>query len=124
MTARHVRAVGVVAAAALIALIAPALARADTVTQWNSNATNALLVTAGQDSRLAALHLAMVHGAVYDAVNAIDQGHQPYLISTRLATPFDSKDAAAATAAYRVLLNIVPAQAPTLAGQYAASLST
>ena len=50
----------------------------------------------------------MVHGAVYDAVNAIDGGHEGYLLTSRLATPFDSKDAAAATAAYQVLLHIVP----------------
>jgi hypothetical protein len=124
MNAHPARAVGLaVAVAALIALAAPAPARADTVTQWNSHASTALLVTAGQDARLTVLHLAMVHGAVYDAVNAIDQGYEPYLISTRLASPFDSKEAAAATAAYRVLLSIVPAQASTLAAHYAASLA-
>ena len=72
---------------------------------------------------VAAIHLAMVQGAVYDAVNAIDAGHEGYLISSRLATPTDSKDAAAATAAYRMLVNIVPVQQPLLAAQYAASLA-
>ena len=33
----------------------------------------------GQPPPLAVIHLAMVHGAVYDAVNAIDGGHEPYL---------------------------------------------
>ena len=56
----------------------------------------------------------MVQGAVYDAVNAIDGGHEGYLLTSRLATPFNSKDAAAATAAYRVLLNLTPAQKPVL----------
>ena len=65
----------------------------------------------------------MVRGAVYDAVNAIDGGHEGYLISSRLATPFDSQDAAAATAAYRVLLNLTPAQKPVLDAHYAASLA-
>jgi hypothetical protein len=65
----------------------------------------------------------MVHGAMYDAVNAIDGGHEGYLLSTRVATPFDSKDAAAATAAYSVLLNIFPAQQLVLDAQYAASLA-
>lgn len=125
MNAHRARAVGLaIAVAALTALAAPAPARADMVTQWNLNASSALMVTAGQDARLVVVHLAMVQGAVYDAVNAIDQGHEPYLISTRLATPFDSKEAAAATAAYRVLLNLVPAQQPALAAQYAASLTT
>ena len=110
-------------AALAAALAAPALARADTVTDWNLNASNALFVTAGQGPQQSVPHLAMVHGAVYDAVNAIDGGHEGYLLTSRLATPFDSKEAAAATAAYRVLLNIVPAQQPTLDAQYAASLA-
>ena len=65
---------------------------------------------APQPPQQAVPHLAMVHGAIYDAVNAIDGGHEGYLLTRALATPFDSKDAAAATAAYKVLLSIVPAQ--------------
>jgi hypothetical protein len=115
--------VAVVAAAAVLALVLPGSARADAVTTWNANASNALMVTAGQDARLVVFHLAMVHGAVYDAVNAIDKGHEPYLVSTRIASPFDSKEAAAAAAAYRVLLSLVPAQEPVLSAQYAAALA-
>jgi hypothetical protein len=110
-----------VAAAGLLAFAAPA--RADTVTEWNLNATNALIVAAGQAPQASVPHLAMVHGAVYDAVNAIDGGHEGYLISSRLATPTDSKDAAAAAAAYRVLVHLVPAQQSALEAQYAASLA-
>jgi hypothetical protein len=73
--------------------------------------------------QLSVPHLAMVHGAVYDAVNAIDGGHEGYLISSRLASPFDSKEAAAATAAYRVLVTLFPGQKATLDAQYAASLA-
>jgi hypothetical protein len=111
-----------VAVAALLALAA-APARADTVTEWNLNATNALIVTAAQPPQVSVPHLAMVHGAVYDAVNAIDGGHEEYLISSRLARRSDSKDAAAATAAYRVLVHLVPAQLATLQGLYATSLA-
>lgn len=112
--------------AAIVAVVAVAVAspaRADTVTEWNLNATSAIFVTAGQPPQLSVPHLAMVHGAVYDAVNAIDGGHEGYLISSRLATPSDSKEAAAATAAYRVLLSIVPGQQAVLDAQYAASLA-
>src|SRR5215213_7968524 len=100
--------------AALGALIAPAAAHADAVTQWNQNASTAIFAVAGQPPQVSVPHLAMVHGAVYDAVNAIDGGHEGYLLTPRLAAPFDSKEAAAATAAYRMLLNIVPAQKPVL----------
>src|SRR5215203_600015 len=126
MTTRHMRSGGLLAAVAALLAIA-ALARADTVTEWNLNATNALIVSAGQPPQLSVPHLAMVHGAVYDAVNAIDGGRDGYLISSRLATPSDSKEAAAATAAYRVLANVAPVQQVTLQmtlqAQYAASLA-
>jgi hypothetical protein len=124
MTTRRARAVAaLIGAAAVLALVAPGTARADAVTTWNTNASNALMVTAAQDARLVVIHLAMVHGAVYDAVNAIDKGHEPYLVSTRIASPFDSKEAAAAAAAYKVLLFLVPAQEPTLTPQYQATLA-
>jgi hypothetical protein len=117
---RHV--LGVLAAC--VALLVPvAFARADTVTEWNLNATNALIVSAAQPPQVSVPHLAMVHGAVYDAVNAIDGGHEPYLLSAHSAQPSDSKQAAAATAAYRVLAHLVPAQQGTLDALYAASLS-
>ena len=105
---------------AALALAAPALARADTVTEWNLNASTAL---AAQPPQQFVPHLAMVQGAVYDAVNAIDGGHEGYLLGPRIGSPFDSKEAAAATAAYRVLLSLPGAQKPVLDAQYAASLS-
>jgi hypothetical protein len=126
MTTTPIRRAGLMAAvAALLALAGPA--RADTVTDWNVTATSALMGSLGQPPQVSVPHLAMVHGAVYDAVNAIDGGREGYLISSRLATPSDSKEAAAATAAYRVLAHVVPVQQVTLQmtlqGQYAASLA-
>ena len=64
----------------------------------------------------------MVQGAVYDAVNAIDRGHRPYLAEPP-AGPSDSKDAAAATAAFRVLVGLFPMQQSTLQPLYDASLA-
>ena len=68
-----------------LALSAPA--RADTVTDWNAVAAAALQSPgtavppgAGQGAQSTA-HLAMVHGAIYDAVNAIAGGHEPYVSS-------------------------------------------
>jgi hypothetical protein len=111
------------ALAAVAALTAPAVGSADTVTQWNQNAANALYVTAAQPPNVSVLHMAMVHGAVYDAVNAIDGGREGYLLTSRVATPTDSKDAAAATAAYKVLVSIVPVQQPALQALYNATLA-
>jgi hypothetical protein len=116
------RALGLIAACAAL-LVPVGSARADTVTEWNLNATDALLRTAMQPPQVSVPHLAMVHGAVYDAVNAIDGGHKGYLIGAGSASPSDSKQAAAATAAYRVLVHLVTAQKTTLDDLYAASLA-
>ena len=123
MTARRTRRTALLlAGAALLAIAASTPARADTVTDWNQQATDSLIVTAGQGPTVSVLHLAMVHGAVYDAVNAIDHRHEPYLGAPR-ARGWYSKDAAAATAAYRVLLSIVPTQQDALDARYQASLA-
>ena len=94
------------------------------MTDWHAYATAALSATAGQTPPVSVLHLAMVHGAVYDAVNAIDRRYEPYLYEPRAARRWYSKDAAAATAAYHVLAGILPAQQPTLAALHAASLAS
>jgi PAP2 superfamily len=92
----------------VLAIAAPA--RADTVTDWDQIAAAALQSPgtatppgAGQGAPSIA-HLAMVHAAVYDAVNAIDGGHEPY-VSSPAAEPWYSQDAAVAAAARHVLVN-------------------
>src|SRR5215831_1976417 len=104
-------------AAALAAVGAPSVARADAVTDWNAIASTSIAVTAAQPPHPASISFAMVQGAVYDAVNAIDGGYQPYL-SRPAANPWDSEAAAAATAAYRVLASLFPLQQPTLKALY------
>ncbi len=88
--------VAVVAAALVATAAAPLGAVATTgsepapatssVRDWNLNALNALVKPtdapepgAGQTPPVTLLHMAMVHGAIYDAVNAIDGGYQSYL---------------------------------------------
>jgi hypothetical protein len=129
MSKRHVhhgRLVGGLAAVAAfiaVAVTVPAHASStDAVIQWNLNSANALSNLPsgnppgiGMTPPVTAVHLAMVQGAVYDAVNAIDlaggAGYQPYLSGLPAASASDSVDAAAATAAYDVLvgeLNALP----------------
>jgi hypothetical protein len=87
------------------------------VTDWNRIATNTLVAFPGPASGAPPalqINMAMTQGAVYDAVNAIERRRQPYLLGT-LFDSMASKDVAAATAAYRVLYNIVstvPASIP------------
>ena len=86
--------------------------------RWNGFASTAIIAAApagaGQSPQAAVLSLAMVQGAVFDAVNAIDGGYEPYLVAPD-ADPDDSKEAAVATAAFRVLVGF-PAATPPLAG--------
>jgi hypothetical protein len=115
-------------ALALVALASPTVTRADAVTDWNVIASNSIVQTAGQPPQVSSLSFAMVQGAVYDAVNAIDRGYRPYLVQPP-SQPTDSKEAAAATAAFRVLVGfadlpgLFPAQAPTLQPQYDAYIA-
>ena len=100
-----------VAAFALLSVLAIAApARADTVTDWDQIAAAALQSPgtatppgAGQGAPSIA-HLAMVHAAVYDAVNAIDGCHEPF-VSSPAAKRWYSQDAAVAAAAHHVLVN-------------------
>ncbi|PYL60606.1 MAG: hypothetical protein DMF24_09555, partial [Verrucomicrobia bacterium] len=102
---KKIRILLLLVAPTLIALATPGVLRADGVTDWNLIASNAIVLPppagAGQPPPVSALSFAMVQGAVYDAVNAIDRGHQPYLVQPP-SNPTDSKEAATATAAFRV----------------------
>jgi hypothetical protein len=86
------------------------------VTHWNRIAIAALLAfppPAGAPPALQ-IDMAMVQGAVYDAINSIEPKHAPYLLETRFGANA-SKEAAAATAAYRVLSTIVSTVPPRIA---------
>src|SRR5436309_3855322 len=106
----------------LVALASSPVTRADAVTDWNAIAWTAIVTNAGQPSPVSVLHFAMVHGAAYDAVNAIDRGHQPYLVQPP-SNPTDSQEAAAATAAFRVLVGLFPGQLATLQPIYDAYIA-
>ena len=96
-------------ALALVVRAAPAAAQANEVTNWNRIAADTLVAfpaAAGGAPVALQINMGMMHGAVYDAVNAIEPRHRPYLLLTRF-DPSASKEAAAATAAYSVLSSIV-----------------
>jgi PAP2 superfamily len=67
-------------------------------------------------------NFAIVHAAIYDAVNAIDRTREPYLISVR-APRGASEIAAADAAAHAALLGLYPAQQSVLDADYAAELT-
>jgi hypothetical protein len=109
----------------------------DAVRAWNTIAVSTLVAlppNAGGAPPAAQVHVAMVQGAVYDAVNATEPKHyRPYLLDRRFSARA-SQDAAVAAAAYGVLRHLVStvpnvvdaARATTLATlatQYQAALA-
>ena len=66
---------------------------------------------------------AMLHAALYDAVNAIDRTHAPYLIRLRSAPRGASQQAAAAAAAHGVLVALYPARSAQIDAQFDQSLT-
>src|SRR4051794_38763173 len=107
-------AAAVIAASMLIpTATATAAEPTDMVLEWNLNAVNTIFgaTTAtpagfGHNPPLAGVDLAIVHAAVYDAVNAIDGSHEPFLRHIN-APAGASEAAAAATAAHHVLVGIL-----------------
>jgi hypothetical protein len=113
-------ALSLLGATALLPISAHAAER-DAVRVWNEHAIVALTNGNGVEipgiqfsPPVAIIHLAIVQGAVYDAVNAIKGGYQPYLQRLTFAPSSASKGAAAATAAHHVLVALVD-QAPLTA---------
>ena len=128
------RIIGVVVATAVVAyLVSLALAppaAANEVVEWNATTMKAIEAN-GQSPVVATRTLAMVQGAVHDALNAINRKYDAYYFEGP-ADPAASPDAAVAAAAHTVLVGVIasfgtPAQkgaAAALVDQaYAASLA-
>ena len=115
----HVMTSSCAAVAVLMLVASPAKARADVVLTWNDLAVRTFIGQA-QSPFSQARYMAIVQLAVFDAVNAITRDYEPYI--PLIAPVGSSPEAAAATAAYRVLKNYFPA-APLIDSEYAASLA-
>src|SRR5687768_303731 len=88
------------------------------VVTWDALAQESIWDVARQSPNAQGRSFAIVHGAVYDAVNAIaGKPYQPYL-GAPAATGTESVDAAVATAAFRTLEWLFPAQQAAIQGKY------
>jgi hypothetical protein len=96
---------------------------ADTVLDWNAFAAKATVTVGGQVPPRALIRLAMVHLAIYDAVNAIEGAPFEGYASVPAVDRPASAEAAVATAAHDVLVALFPAQSADLDAKYAASLA-
>jgi hypothetical protein len=110
----------VIAVFGMVLCFPPGAARADTVTDWNQTAVEVMKVanvTGNPWSR----SLAMVHVGMADAINAV-QGRYSRVTANLPTMPNASAEAAAATAAWRILVALYPNQKATIDEAYAASL--
>ena len=123
-------AAGVLTAALLAASLggtgagaAPARAAADpaVINFWNGVAVDVIVVDAGKANAEAFLWVAFTQAAVYNAVVGITGRYEPYKWDPE-APEVASPEAAAATAAYRVLLEYFPASEAKLNAAYETSL--
>lgn len=94
------------------------------VIQWNRTL---LIIVRTPGAQPATVHptrsFAIMHAAIYDAVNAIDRTHSPYLVRLSDVSRFASQDAAATSAAHEVLIALYPTFQPTLDDQLQQSLA-
>jgi membrane-associated phospholipid phosphatase len=91
-------------------------AHADIVTDWNETALLAIK-TDKTPPPTASRALAILHTAIYDAVNVITRTHEPYLV-TGEPRGEASVEAAASAAAHLVLVQLYPAQQATFDAAY------
>ena len=103
-------------AAALTCLAAPAVA--NVITDWDAKA-----VAVAAPAPLGQRELAMVHVAMFDAVNSIERRYRPYLVQLT-AQKTTSQEAAAASAAATVLIGLHPEAAEELKAALATYLAT
>jgi membrane-associated phospholipid phosphatase len=93
------------------------------VIDWNQTLLSIVNTPGAQPATIQPTrNFAILHAAIYDAVNAIDRTHEPYLISVR-APRSASETAAADAAAHTALLGLYPAQQSMLDADYAAELA-
>jgi hypothetical protein len=79
------------------------------VIQWNRNLLAIVRTPGAQPGTIHPTRsFAMMHAAIYDAVDAVDRTHQPYRIQISGTSPDASQEAAAAAAAHEVLIGLYP----------------
>ena len=94
---------------------------ADIVSDWNMHAV-AAAQTARQSPSMAARNMAIVHLAMFEAVNSLEPRYAPYR-KLLPAEPGSSGEAAAAAAAHHALLRLLPEQKKDLDSALQASLA-
>ena len=95
------------------------------VLAWNTVAQNSIVTVAAQPIQRAELWVAIMHVAIYDAVNSIggpNGGYTQFAVTPEKRRPA-SRAAAAAQAAHDILTHFLPAQQATFDAQLANTLA-
>jgi len=96
----------------------------NSVIQWNRNLLQIVRTPGAQSPTVHPTRsFAIMHAAIYDAVNAIDRTHRPYLVRLNGVPRSASQDAAAVAAAHQVLLVLYPPFKTTLDAELQQSLA-
>jgi hypothetical protein len=94
------------------------------VVRWNKNLLSIVRTPGAQSPTIHPTRsFAILHAAIYDAVNAIARTHIPYRVTVPGASRRASQDAAAAAAAHEVLVTLYPTFSPILDGELQESLA-
>jgi len=129
---RNCRRVGVLVVLATLTLLRPAgvetaqqfsesSTRINQVLEWNQIFIDTLIATGTANSSSQRLG-AIVHTAIFDAYNGIDQRYTPIFVRTP-APNAASRGAAVVAAAYTALVGLFPSQQSALDARYTASLA-
>jgi hypothetical protein len=97
-------------------------ASADVITDWNERIVKASLA-AQQPPPVQARNIAMVHLAMFDAVNSVETRYTPYRVHIK-AQGTASAEAAASTAAYHVMARLYPGMSKELEAALRAALAS
>src|ERR1700719_3640863 len=115
--------VAALAAANLAPVMAQATQTVSQVVQWNKTLLSIVRTPGAQPATIHPTRsFAIMHAAIYDAVNAIDGTHKPYLVRLS-ASHFASQEAAAAGAAHEVLVQLYPKIGATLDAKHQQALA-
>jgi PAP2 superfamily len=89
------------------------------VVQWNRTLLTIVRTPGAQPATVHATRsFAILHAAIYDAVNSIDRTHKPYLVHLSGVSRQASQDAAASAAAHEILVKLYPKFETSLDSQF------
>src|SRR5215469_8664992 len=97
-------------------MFSAASAEANVITDWDANA-----VAVAPPTAAGLREMAIMHVAIFDAVNSIDRRYRPYMVQLS-ASPTTSQEAAATAAAARVLVGLHPEAAAQIQAASASAL--